>query len=384
LLTYQSEPNQQVIKVIFNPDVNFVNIVPPQTEDEVVGKFTPSEFSENDFKLFMLSIHDFDGGSLDIYREELVAAEFDVLLTDSYGFFSYLLNETYGAVKISGATIAGAITTSMWYRFDTTQTLGTRNYLMSIGYGNNSGDAELYIDNAGQLFVAVKKIAGFETQLVNGVNLIDGNWHSVILSYSAITNEVAVYIDGVYEQLISSLDEITVDNVYISNPTANEAVPQAYGCRGYIANAEVWSTWFDYNNGAPKAVEYHNNGAVINPRLHSLSPFLLNDWTFGDNANDDGINVQDTEGNYDLTILSSQSTEALFRSANTEPTWPTNDGDVVNDYEIEWTAFTADATTPSPWNANTYYDIGSIVQPTIANGFYYIASRNNRVLQVSP
>jgi len=378
MLTYVTVPNGNVAKVVFDPNDDFITAVAP--DPVVFGDFTPSEFAENDFQIRMLSIYGFDNSSLDVYRSDLDTVEFDILLTDSYGFYSYRLLPLQGALQLGGGTIQTHLTTSMWYKYDTTQTLGAKNYLMSIGYGLNSGDAEVYLDASGFLYLAAHTGGSFSIELVNGVNIDDGNWHSLILSYSGAIatggyEECRLFIDGVKEQEILGLNEVAVNNVYVANPTANELTPLDQGCRGSIAQFEVWGEYFDTS----QAVQYHNNGSVLNPNLHIFASALLNDWTFGDNELDDGLIVADNKGVFDLTILEAQGTPSPFRSGSTEPIWQTLDQALTEDLDIVWDNIDDDATNPPIWTANAVYDVGDIVSPSVPNGKLYVMANQNRI-----
>jgi hypothetical protein len=365
MLTYVSEPNGNVAKVVFDPDDSFQTTTSSPT---VFGDFSPSEFAENDFRIQMLSIYGFDNSPINIYRSDLDEVEFDILLTDSYGFYSYRLLPLHGALQLGGSTIQMHLSLSMWYKFDTTQTLGAQNYLLSIGYDQNYGEAELYGDASGDLYISVEGAPAFPAPvLVNAVNVFDGNWHSIILSYSGLTGtggyeEVTVFVDGVKEQVITGLTNPTVDNIFIGNPTANELAPTALGCRGFVAQAELWSEYFDTS----QAVQYHNNGSVLNPNLHIFANQLVNDWTFGDNIADDGQIVYDNQGAFDLTIYEEQGVPAQFRSGLVEPTWSLDPQILTEDNDIFWETIDDDSSNPPVWVADTVYGIGTVVAPTVA------------------
>lgn len=379
MLTYVTVPNGNVAKVVFDPNDAFT-ISGSGADPVVFGDFTPSEFAENDFQIQMLSIYGFDNSSIDVYRNDLNTVDFDILLTDSYGFYSYRLLPLHGALQLGGGTIQTHLTTSMWYKYDTTQTLGAQNYLTSIGYGLNNGDAEVYLDASGFLYLRAHTGGSFTTELVNGVNIADGNWHSLILSYSGAIGtggyeECRLFIDGVKEQEILGLDEVAVNNVYVANPTANDLAPLDQGCRGSIAQFEVWGEYFDTS----QAVQYHNNGSVLNPNLHIFASSLLNDWTFGDNTLDDGKTVVDNKGNFDLTILEAQGTPAAFRSGLVEPTWELVDQVLTEDFDIVWDNIDDDASNPPIWTASTIYTIGDIVSPSTPNGKLFLMANQNRI-----
>lgn len=70
ILNYKSTARKQYTNVRFNTED-----VTPQ------GKFSVSLKSLGDFEIESLTINDFDGGTLDLYRSELTVAEFDVDIT---------------------------------------------------------------------------------------------------------------------------------------------------------------------------------------------------------------------------------------------------------------------------------------------------------------
>ena len=72
---------------------------------------------------------------------------------------------------------------------------------------------------------------------------------------------------------------------------------------------------------------------------------------------------------YVATIVSGSAT-----SGSVHPSWPSvTAGTVVDNSDITWTA----ATVVSPannWQAATYYPVGAMTQPTVANGYFYRAT----------
>ena len=70
-----------------------------------------------------------------------------------------------------------------------------------------------------------------------------------------------------------------------------------------------------------------------------------------------------------------EATDILYFSGDVEPAWPLNLGDTIVDGGICWELCgTVDACTdPGAWSPGTEYPIGSQVQPTTPNGFFYCA-----------
>ena len=391
VIQYRSSPNGNVEKVSFTPNDEFT--VDPLVDPTIDGIFAPSGFAENDFNVEMISIFGFDNSSLDIYREDLTTQdllELDINLTDSYGFFSYSLNDVYGLQSLEATPIENNLSVSMWFKSYIPQSIGGGDfaYLMSLDNGSGFGEVNLYINSLSQLVFTAQKSGGIDTQVVNGVNLSDGNWHSIVLAFGGTLShaETRVFVDGVKEQEITGIDQNPAKNIYLGNPTAGDLSSQNWGPRGYVAQVEVWNNYFD----TPQAIQYHNSGSVLNPNLHQFANDLVNDWTFGDNFSDDGSIVTDNKNIVDLTVLAS-GVAAPFKSGSSEPNWSTeiglptyNQDALVTDNEIIWSSFPDDSSAPPQWSANTVFSVNDVVQPTTPNGYLFVMVDNARIRNDQP
>ena len=282
-LIYKAAVTNQTIEVYFN----YEDVLP-------AGDFITSPFVTTNFEIEALNIYDFDGGIFSIYREDLVTAEFDVSLIDSFGVQSYLFTTAAESVYTGATPITGHHTQSMWFKAND-PSLGVESRLLSIG---DQAGILLYKDASENLNIYVNTATPIDRPVLPSVDIYDGNWHSIVLAYSALFNEVTVFIDGVQEQVVTGISLATNNNTYIGNVGASlTATPNIVGIDGWVAQAETWSTYFT----PAMALEYHNGGSVINPQIHSEYSSIINNWTFGDDSGDDGSVVVDLEGNGNLT-----------------------------------------------------------------------------------
>lgn len=94
----------------------------------------------------------------------------------------------------------------------------------------------------------------------------------------------------------------------------------------------------------------------------------LPEWA-GNTYFEKGITIKPTD---DSNLLRYLVVAGVFKSASTEPTWPTTEGEEVEDNELTWITRAIQG-TPSSWATDTNYEIGSEVVPISANGFMYQA-----------
>jgi len=74
--------------------------------------------------------------------------------------------------------------------------------------------------------------------------------------------------------------------------------------------------------------------------------------------------------------------DIVFTSGYTEPIWPTKEGDIIIDGDIEWICKKLIEGSGNKWQANTSYGTSNIVLPSIENGYmyefhYYVSNSGN-------
>jgi hypothetical protein len=200
----------------------------------------------------------------------------------------------------TGITTLTGIDFSISYWFKTTATLSNFNYYVPFSANTNYQFTGAYLYFLGTLTVASRNSTG---TLVKGtVDLSDGNWHHIVVTYNASSYSLKMYVDGSidYDETISSINvfnqPLRLGGKTSTQYLINCSIDEASYFNSELTSANVTTI---YNSGEPADI------SSLSPtswwRMGEDATFSTN-WSLPDNVGSNtgtsaNMTIADLEGN---------------------------------------------------------------------------------------
>ncbi len=170
----------------------------------------------------------------------------------------------------TGITTLTGIDFSISYWFKTTATLSNFNYYVPFSANTNYQFTGAYLYFLGTLTVASKNSTG--TVIKGTVDLSDGNWHHIVVTYNASSYSLKMYVDGSidYDETISSINVFN-QPLRLGGKTSTQ----------YLINCSIdEASYFNSELTSANVTTLYNSGVPAD--ISSLSPTSW--WRMGEEA----------------------------------------------------------------------------------------------------